>query len=92
MFTQCSDQCVLQPKQVRLRTLAVLANIGKIRFECAHQGAQKNITDGLARPLESITGKFLSGSEQINIPENRRLASQKKITINIICRKPIISL
>ena len=58
------------------------------------QGSLKNIIEA----PESITGQFLSGVEQISIPEKRRLASAKKITIqgasfnnlnNINCEIPL---
>jgi len=58
------------------------------------QGSLKNIIDA----PESVTGQFLSGAEQISIPEKRRLPSAKKITIhgasfnnlnNINCEIPL---
>ncbi|MEZ7853065.1 MAG: excinuclease ABC subunit UvrA [SAR324 cluster bacterium] len=42
------------------------------------QGSLKNIIEA----PESVTGQFLSGAEQISIPEKRRLPSTKKITIH----------
>ena len=58
------------------------------------QGTLKNLIES----HESITGRFLSGAEQIRIPEKRRLSSGKKITIhganfnnlnNITCEIPL---
>ena len=58
------------------------------------QGTLKNLIES----HESITGRFLSGAEQIRIPEKRRLSSGNKITIhganfnnlnNITCEIPL---
>ena len=58
------------------------------------QGSLKNIIEA----PESVTGQFLSGLEQISIPEKRRLPSGNKITItgatfnnlnNINCEIPL---
>ena len=62
-----------------------LVDIGPVAGQDGgHITAQGSLKDIIEAP-ESVTGQFLSGAEQISIPEKRRLTSAKKITIHGAC-------